>query len=401
MNQSDNSKRSSPVQPNILQAATTICFLVAAFLALVIIGLDIVKSHGDVGKRDFIVYWTAGQLLLHGGNPYDPIAALQLEHSAGYALPFALICSSPPLVFFLLVPLGLVDARLGGDLWLIFLTICLLISLRVFYVTLRRPLDRYCLLGFGFAPVLACLMAGQIGIILLLGIALFLRFRNSRPFLAGIALLPCLLKPHLFLAFGVALILWVASRRQYRLLAGFGAGLLAAGGLAAVLDFHAWSQWLQWLHTWDAVNRFQPTLSKMFRDLVYREGAWLQFLPAFVSCAWAAWYFRSRETHWDWMDHGQLLLIVSIGCAPYAWLTDESVLLPAIIVAVYRALESGRSLLPLGLILTIALAELFRGNWMLTSYYLWTVPAWMAFYLYATRRGPKFSSAAPAFGGTV
>jgi hypothetical protein len=84
------------------------------------------------------------------------------------------------------------------------------------------------------------------------------------------------------------------------------------------------------------------------------------------------------------MEHGLLLLLISVVCAPYAWFTDEAVLLPAMLVALYRAEDSGRSLLPFGLITGAALVELFRGLWMTSPYFVWTAPAWLGWYLYAT-----------------
>jgi len=52
----------------------------------------------------------------------------------------------------------------------------------------------------------------------------------------------------------------------------------------------------------------------------------------------------------------------------------------------YRSQETNRSLLPFALIAGAEFAELFNGFWMNTPYYLWTGPAWMAWFLYATRK---------------
>jgi len=118
--------------------------------------------------------------------------------------------------------------------------------------------------------------------------------------------------------------------------------------------------------------------------LVHGHAVWLQFLPEGAGCVWALWYFWTRRTRWDWMDHGLLVLLVSAACTPYAWFTDESMLLPAIMAGVYRADESGRSLLPFGLFAGAAMMEVFAEIPITSAYYLWTVPAWIAWYLYAT-----------------
>jgi hypothetical protein len=73
-------------------------------------------------------------------------------------------------------------------------------------------------------------------------------------------------------------------------------------------------------------------------------------------------------------------------CAPYGWFFDETMLFPAVLAGVYRAVDSGRSLLPIGLIAGAALIELIAGVYLTTPFYLWTTPAWLIWYLYATGR---------------
>ena len=56
--------------------------------------------------------------------------------------------------------------------------------------------------------------------------------------LAGAALLLCAAKPHLFLPFGIVLLLWIITRKQYRILAGFCVALLLGDHLKTG---HLWS----------------------------------------------------------------------------------------------------------------------------------------------------------------
>ena len=72
-------------------------------------------------------------------------------------------------------------------------------------------------------------------------------------------------------------------------------------------------------------------------------------------------------------------------CAPYAWMTDEAVLLPAVLLGVYRAIETRRSLVPIAAFTAIALIELYANVRITAWYYIWTTPAWLAWHLYATR----------------
>jgi hypothetical protein len=78
------------------------------------------------------------------------------------------------------------------------------------------------------------------------------------------------------------------------------------------------------------------------------------------------------------MDQGMLVLLVSALCTPYAWFTDEAMLLPAVLAGIYRAEASRRSLLPFGLFAGAAIVEVSALVPITSWYYLWTVPAWIA-----------------------
>jgi hypothetical protein len=241
-------------------------------------------------------------------------------------------------------------------------------------------------MAYAFAPALACIMAGQVGIFLLLGIVLFLYFHHSRPYFAGAALLLCAIKPHLFFAFGIVLLLWMIYRKSYRILAGFSVALLGSCALAFYLDPHAWTQYSEMMHAGGALTEPVPVLSVAFRFLIDRDAVWLQFVPAAIAGVWAIWYFWAHRTRWSWIDQGMLVLLVSVMCTPFGWFTDESMLLPAVLAGVYRAAESGRSLIPIGLIAGVALVEVLVPVQITSPFYIWTTPAWLAWYLYATRK---------------
>ena len=61
-------------------------------------------------------------------------------------------------------------------------------------------------------------------------------------------------------------------------------------------------------------------------------------------------------------------------------------LLPAVLVGLYRAMEARRSFLPLVAIAGIAMVQFLFSVSLTSPYYLWTTPAWLAWYLYATGR---------------
>ena len=382
---------------------SSIRIISAAFIVIVghclVVGiLTFGVSNKSVARRDFISYWAAGHQLLNGSNPYDIEAVQNLERDTGGEdnQPL-LVMRNPPDAFFLVLPLSLLSPKTGLILWLLALLSCLSVSIWLLWLLSGRPDNRFHLMAYAFAPALACLMAGQVGIFLLLGVVLFFYFHQSKPYIAGAALLLCAIKPHLFLPFSIVLLLWILSRKDYRILVGFSASLLGSIALSLYLDTHAWTQYSEMMHVGGALNEPVPVLSIAFRFLINRDAVWLQFLPEVFACSWAIWFFLTRRKHWSWMDQGLLLLLVSTMCTPFGWFTDESMLLPAVLTGLYRAAESRRSLIPLALICGVALAEVLVPVQITSPFYLWTTPAWLAWYLYATRNKvkPEIETSAP------
>jgi hypothetical protein len=359
--------------------------------------LAFVAISTNAGDRDFIGYWAAGKQLVHRASPYDSAAILHIERSAGYTGDWPNVSLDLPAAFFLVLPLGLVGAKTGLALWLAAFVACLIESIRMLWILNGRPENSLHLLAFLFAPVLVCLDSGQLGAFLLLGVVLFLYFHQSRPFLAGAALLLCSVKPHLFLPIGIVLLAWALDRKAYRVLAGFATALGASCALSFLFDAHAWREYSWMMSHNPGIQRASvPTLSVLFRLLVDPNAVWLQYVPAAAACAWALWYFWTRRARWNWMDQGMLLLLVSEVCAPHAWFTDEVMVLPAILTALYRAENSRLSLLIFCLLTGIALFEFFADVSLVSRFYLWTAPAWLAWYLLARASTGKEAMRPPA-----
>jgi Glycosyltransferase family 87 len=370
------------------------CIVLAGFCFLAAL-LFFVLNNKIAANKDFIAYWTAGHQLAQGANPYDFAAVGGLERTLGGSV--LTVMRNPPDAFFLVLPLALFSPKIGLLLWMLALFAALSLSLWILWLLNGRPDNRVHLLGYLFAPALICLLAGQIGIFLLLGVVLFLYLLRKRPFLAGAALLLCALKPHLFVSFFAVLLVWAVTCKAYRMLAGFSAALLASCALAFWLDAYAWSQYFLMMLHGGALDEPVPALSVAFRFLIDRHAVWLQFIPETLACIWALWYFWTRRNRWSWMDHGLLVLLVSVMCAPYCWITDEAVLLPAIVTGLYWAVKSRRLVLLLGLVAGIALIEFFAANVEITTlYYLWTTPAWLAWFLIARASNGKQAMHPPA-----
>jgi hypothetical protein len=349
----------------------------------------VTQSDEQATERDFIEFWAIGQQLVHHANPYDVPAIVALERGAGLGANQPRISLSPPAVLFPMLPLGLMRPKTGMIAWFLALIGCLALSLWLLWRLNGRPDNRLHLLGFVFAPVIVCLWSGQLSIFLLTGIVLFLSLHESRPTLAGAALLPCVLKPHLFLVFALVLLLWVVYRRAFRVLAGFAGALFLSCAVTYRFDPDAWQQYFAMMRETNVMQVFIPTFGVALRFLVDRKAAGLQFVPLAAGSIWAVWYFWTRRKRWSWMDQGLILLVVSDACAPYGYFTDECILLPFVLAGLYRAAATKRSFIPLAVIDAIAIVEVYLQVNIISPYYLWSVPAWVGWYLYATGGGAE------------
>jgi hypothetical protein len=370
-------EKQNPVR--VLAAACIVVVGVLLVVGIVVFGLD----RDAASNKDFLEYWTAEQLLAHGGNPYDVAATLRMERSVGFKNYPPLITLSPPVAFFFALPLGWVEAKTALTLWMLLLFACLLASVWLLWLLQGRPESRYHLIGIFFPPVLRCIMAGQLGIFFLLEVALFLYLQKSRPFWAGAALVFCSLKPHLFLPCLLVLALWSIYKRQFRMVAGLASALAVSCLLTLSLDPQIWSQYQQMTHASPIMNELLPTFGMWLRFLVDRNAKWIEFLPEVAGCAWAIWYFWTQRDRWDWMDQGLLVLVVSVACSPYSWYTDQAMLLPPIVAGLNRSEKSWRSLALFALITGIGLIALMVDVKLTSAFFVWTAPAWLAWYAYA------------------
>jgi Glycosyltransferase family 87 len=349
----------------------------------------------NVAVRDSIAYWSAGRLLLQGTDPYDHERVLVLERHQGYSEERPLVLRTPPWSLFMMVPLGLLSPFGAWVAWVA----CSIGSLWVAMRTCRElygqgvPRDLFSLLGYTFAPIPACLVSGQMGLVLLLGVALFFLWQKNRPFLAGIVLILPFAKPHLLLLFWLVLLTWVLLRKKHAIALGFLCSLGSAVLLSLLLDAHVFENYRGMLRLASIAHEFIPALSGVIRLLFFRQHFWAQFVPLGVGAVWCFRFLFKNFRVWDWTEHGPALMVVSVLTTPYSWLADESVLLPAVLQAaafVYgsRAILTLRTKLWLGLFafLDFLLLLILRSKIpFATGIYFWSSLVWFSWYFFALR----------------
>jgi hypothetical protein len=353
-------------------------------LAITTLFLCVAPLTGEIaGARDFVVYWATGQQIIHHANPYDVQAVMHIEWDAGLPKQLGvLFMRNPPWALPLVYPLGLVGVRMGALLWSLTLLACLWGSVRMVWLMHGRPRSILNFLGLSFAPALVCLIVGQTSLFALLGLVLFLYLHRTRPFLAGMSLWLCALKPHLFLAFGVALLAWVLVNRCYKVLLGGATALAASSALSWWIYPSAWTDYAHMMRTYGLQYEFIPCWSVVLRLWVSPGTLALQSLLPVMGCGWALVYFWKRRQTWDWLKDGSLLMLVSILAAPYCWVFDQSVAIPALLHGAY--LVRSRVLLALLALASLVMEiGLVSGVKLPSPFYLWTAPAWLVWYLFA------------------
>lgn len=363
------------------QAIAIVSGLSFALTAMTVFAIPFTNSIS--GARDFVVYWATGQQLAHHANPYDPTMMMQIERAAGLSTTSAVgFMRNPPWALPLTYPLGFLGLRSGGFLWSVALLASLLGSVYWLWQLYGMPDNKRHWLGAAFAPAVICLLIGQTSLFVLLGYVLFIRLHRARPFWAGTALWLCALKPHLLLVIGAVMLAWVLVSKAYLVLAG-AASTLAASSLAAwIIDPAAWSQYVVMMRNSDVNQETIPCLSIVLRQWISPVTMSLQYLPAVIGCAWALNYYWRRRYSWDWARDGGSVTLVSILVAPYAWITDQALAIPALIAGAIHT--RSQVLLMLLAAASIAIeAELLNGIMLSSNFYLWTAPAWLAFYLLA------------------
>jgi hypothetical protein len=361
-----------------------VCTLVFAIFAL---GLSVLLLTGNNPHgRDVVSFWAAGRQIVQHANPYDSASILKIERSAGFSdQSQVLLMRNPPSALCLVVPLGLFGLRAAALIWSLLLFAAFVLSVHLLWAMLGRPRNKLHLLGYSFAPALLCILGGQTALFALLGLVLFLRFHRERPFVAGLSLWLCALKPHLFLPFATVLLLWIVLTRSYRILAGVVLAIAASSLAAWLLDSAVWTQYAQMMRSSGIEREFIPCLSVALRFAIHRQTMALQYIPALAACLWAIPFYWRRRARWDWMQDGALLMLISILASPYAWITDQTLLIPALLVGVYRATTR----VQFGLLaLASAAIEItpLTGKDLHSALYLWTTPFWFAWFLYVSAK---------------
>ncbi len=358
----------------------------------------------NIPGRDSTIYWASAKLLVHGQNPYSSPDVLRLEQGEGYTAAKPKMLRPPPWSTWMILPLGLTDAYWAWVAWLTLLFASLVVSTRLCWRMYgdptKNPPAAFLLAAYIFAPVAACLVLAQMGLMLAVGVILFLLLAEDDPFKAGMALLLPMAKPHIFGALWPILLLWVIARKKWAVLEAALLVFLAANLIAVAFDPLIFQHYHAMIGQEGLQNEFIPTLSGMIRGVFFRQRFWVQFVPFTLGLVISLWYYRKHREEWNWPEHGPWVLVIAMLTTPYSWMQDETVLLPAILQgAVWLSRErlkarSQLAIISFGCLNVLLLLILRAAVDPYTGIYFWSTLVWFGWYWFATSVKKSEGSAA-------
>jgi hypothetical protein len=172
------------------------------------------------------------------------------------------------------------------------------------------------------------------------------------------------------------------------MVAGTAVAVAASCGLVYCIDPTAWTEYLTMIRTSGVIQEYIPCVSVALRVWISPHATWIAYVPSALGCAWALGYFVMRRHNWNWMRDGSLLMLVSIAVAPYCWMFDQALAVPALLQGAY--VTRSRILLAVLAFTSVLIdAELVDGIKMASILFLWTAPAWLAIYLFANANAKR------------
>jgi len=334
--------------------------------------------------QDLAQYWAGAHLIRE--NPYSEALVTNFERSFGYSMQApAMVMRNPPSALALVLPFRYMSYNTAFAFWTL---VSVLVVAGCAHVSSSlsgnsEPLAPafLCLL---YGPTVALLLVGQIAVLVLLGVTLFLIMsERKRDWLAGAFLSLTFVKPHVIVLFLIAILLWSIKARRWAVLLSVGLSLAATSVVALFLNPHIFLQYIAFARQFSGETTPYPNVGGLlYIASGYRD---LAFLPQIAGLAWLAFYWRRHHSHWDWKSHGMTVLLVSVACSYYSFPFDQIVVLPALIAA----FANGNRRIFLGAFIATNLGFVFyisntsRRFGFGYMFLWWTASAWLITYLIA------------------
>ena len=353
-------------------------------------------KFGSPGTDDFIEYWSAGQLLLQGKNPYDFAELHQIEVGLGAPYEFLNIMWNPPWLLVWILPLLLLPFKGAALAWW-YLNTALFLSCGIAIWRLLAPgkawnrvrIEVALIATVAFIPGLLTIRMGQMSTLLLVGVVGFLYcVEKDKPFLAGMFLTLTTIKPLLYLLW-IAVAWWVITERQWKVVVGAGATLVVSlSALTAISP--AWITGYQRALQSPPLYWASATLAAVLHLSIFKNWPGAYFLPTAVGSVLLVGYLLTKRPRLNWRTALSPLLLASVATAAHAWTFDQTVLLLPFLQIVSGMLSQEPQMRPrrkrwiAGALLAIGAIMLIGNQLKIPNHlFFWTPWAWGIVYAYA------------------
>jgi hypothetical protein len=164
--------------------------------------------------------------------------------------------------------------------------------------------------------------------------------------------------------------------------------------LALIFDPSVFQHYREMLRTAAIEAEFIPTVSGVLRLIFFRPYFRAQFIPMMLALVCSVWFCIKNMSNWLWRDHGLTVMVISILATPCGWLTDEMVLLPAVLFAAMCVFGSKQkfhmttriALLVFGFLKWMMLLLIASHTPLQLGIYFWSSLLWCALYFYGRHR---------------
>lgn len=360
-------------------------------ILLLLLALSLPGAKIEIGKGDFIAYWSVSHLLWQGKNPYDVPTLLSLERKLGWTQEYPYVAWNPPWLHLLLLPYALLPFTKAASLWLItnmtLIYACSVLLWRLLSTQKGQQMWWLApLVAFTFPPTLVTLVTGQINTLVLLGIVGSVFYiTHGRDSLGGLMLFLTTVKPQLVYIFLPAVFLWLAMERRWASFITFGATI----GVAISLLFWRLPSWPHaYLTTLRSpLLRWEtPTIGGVISHYL---GADLGKYLGIIVLPVVLYLLLLNKERLDIKTTTSMILLVSLPTTIFGWSYDQVILIfPLMQIAVWVVegeLETAdASLVVLSLVLYDAVMLYLRiAQTPNELYYSWVPIAMAMTYLYS------------------
>jgi hypothetical protein len=319
-------------------------------LLILTFGIFIIRwrltSHISV---DYIAYWSAARLAITGGNPYSIDEMLKIEQENGWpensgqaGLPadYAHMMFNPPWTIFFIIPFGIMDYLTSRTIFFLFCIGIIFFSvdqLWKYYGGKLKHIWIVLLLVFTFPATISLINLGNITILPLFGIVLFMLFvKQKRFFWTGTTISLVLIKPHNTYLFLLALVVWVLVEKRWELLLGAIVSIIVSISITLIFIPNIFVKYMVLISTGITNSWLNATLGSILRLKFGYDLVWLIYIPIIPGLIWFFWYWFTHYRSWNWDTAVPILLIISALTTPWGWLLDLTLVIPVIVYLVWR-----------------------------------------------------------------